>query len=98
MRFGQKTTLPDGEQRRRYTRLRGGVNNRCRFCGADLRNSRAMVVETVESFYLDNSRVGIWSLPIFYCPDHCDCQSPYTNPAGVSELCPIHNLYPVSNA
>lgn len=25
--------------------------------------------------------------------DVCDCQSPNTNPAGVSEECPIHNLY-----
>lgn len=28
------------------------------------------------------------------CPDACDCQSPDTNPALCSNVCPVHNLYP----
>jgi hypothetical protein len=31
------------------------------------------------------------------CPTVCDCQSPETEPAMVSELCPVHNLYPKSD-
>lgn len=28
------------------------------------------------------------------CPTRCDCQSPDTEPAGVSNSCPVHNLKP----
>ncbi len=28
------------------------------------------------------------------CPAICDCQSPNTEPAGISNYCPEHNLYP----
>lgn len=29
------------------------------------------------------------------CPSECDCQSPDTEPALVSNHCPVHNLYPL---